>query len=382
MSADDAFLKRNWPRIKKTLEFSIAQDGNDDGLIEASQHNTYDINFEGPNTFVGSLYLAALRAGEEMAKEMGDQQFAERCRRIFESGSKLTVERLWDGEYFIQLVDLEKHPKYQYAKGCLSDQLFGQGWAHQLGLGYIYPQEYVKKALQAVWKYNWAPDVGPYNAAHKPERWFARPGEPGLLTCTWPKSEYPAEGVRYREEVWTGIEYQVAGHMVWEGMVEQALALCHGVQQRYHPAKHNPFNEVECGDHYARAMASWGVYTALAGYEYHGPKGHLGFAPRVTPEKFSAAFTAAEGWGTFSQARDEKSQRERIHLGWGQLSVKSLAFAVPEDFRPARVVVTLDRTAVRSEHALKDGRLEVTLAQRLAVSKDQTLEVAIHRQEQ
>jgi len=174
----------------------------------------------------------------------------------------------------------------------------------------------------------------------------------------------------------------VAGHMVWEGMVEQALALCYGVQQRYHPAKHNPFNEVECGDHYARAMASWGVYTALAGYEYHGPKGHLGFAPRVTPEKFSAAFTAAEGWGTFSQTRDEKSQRERIHLGWGQLSVKSLAFAVPEDFRPARVVVTLDRTAVRSEHALKDGRLEVTLAKRLTVSVNQTLEVAIHREEQ
>ncbi|MFH1715936.1 MAG: GH116 family glycosyl hydrolase, partial [Planctomycetota bacterium] len=240
MSPDDAFLKRNWPRIKKTLEYSIGQDGNDDGLIEASQHNTFDINFEGPNTFVGSLYLAALRAGEEMAKEMGDQQFAERAARIFASGSRLTVERMWDGEYFIQLVDLQKHPKFQYAKGCLSDQLFGQGWAHQLGLGYIYPPEYVKKALQSVWKYNWAPDVGPYNAAHKPERWFARPGEPGLFTCTWPKSEYLAEGVRYKSEVWTGIEYQVAGHMVWEGMVDEALAMCHGIHQRYHPAKHNP----------------------------------------------------------------------------------------------------------------------------------------------
>lgn len=381
MSADDTFLKRNWPRIKETLEFSIGQDGNDDGLIEASQPNTYDINFEGPNTFVGSLYLAALRAGEEMAKEMGDQPFAERCRKIFESGSKLTVERLWDGEYFIQIVDLKKHPKYQYAKGCLSDQLFGQGWAHQLGLGYIYPPEYVKKALQAVWKYNWAPDVGPYNAAHKPERWFARPGEPGLLTCTWPKSEFLPEGVRYRSEVWTGIEYQVAGNMVWDGMVDEALAICDGIQQRYHPAKHNPFNEIECGDHYARAMASWGVYTALAGYEYHGPKGHIGFAPKVTPEKFSAAFTAAEGWGMFSQTRDKKAQRERISLSWGQLGVESLAFAVPEDLRPARVVVTLDYTAVKSEYTLKDGRLEVTLTRRLPVSKGQTLEVAIYRPE-
>ncbi|HUV66152.1 MAG TPA: GH116 family glycosyl hydrolase [Sedimentisphaerales bacterium] len=379
-SPDDAFLKRNWPAIKKVLEFSIARDGNDDGLIEDSQHNTYDINFEGPNTFVGSLYLAALRAGEEMARQMGDEPFARRCRRIFESGSKLTVERLWDGEYFIQLVDLKKYPKYQYATGCLSDQLFGQGWAHQLGLGYIYPPEYVKKALEAVWKYNWAPDVGPYNAAHKPERWFARPGEPGLFTCTWPKSEYLAEGVRYRSEVWTGIEYQVAGHMVWEGMVDEALAICNGVEQRYHPAKHNPFNEIECGDHYARAMASWGVYTALAGYEYDGPKAHIGFAPRITPEDFRAAFTAAEGWGTFSQKRDEKTQREQIHVRWGKLSVESLAFEVPDGFSAGRAVVSLDNTAVKSNQAIKDGRLEITLAKEQIIRQDQRLTVTVHRE--
>jgi len=381
MSADNAFLKRNWPSIKKALEFSIGQDGNDDGLIEASQHNTYDINFEGANTFVGSLYLAALRAGEEMAKDIGDEQFAERAARIFESGSRLTVERLWDGEYFIQDVDLQKHPKYQYEKGCLSDQLFGQGWAHQLGLGYIYPTGYVGKALQSVWKYNWTPDVGPYNAVHKPERWFARDGEPGLFTCTWPKSDYIEEGVRYRSEVWTGIEYQVAGHMVWEGMVNEAIAICYGIQERYSPARHNPFNEVECGDHYARAMASWGIYTALAGYEYHGPKKHIGFAPKITPDDFSAAFTAAEGWGTFTQKRDEKTQREQIIVRWGRLSVESLAFTVPDDFDVARATVSLDHTAVRSSYTLKDGRVEIKLTKGQIVNKDQTLEVVIHRKD-
>jgi uncharacterized protein (DUF608 family) len=381
MSADESFLKRNWPRIKKALEFSISRDGNDDGLIEDSQHNTYDIAFQGANTFVGSLYLAALRAGEEMAKEMGDEPFAERCRKIFESGSKLSVERLWNGEYFIQRVDLKKYPKYQYANGCLSDQLFGQSWAHQLGLGYLYPPQYVKKALQAIWKYNWTPDVGPYNAVHKPERWFARPGEPGLFVCTWPKSKFLADGVRYKSEVWTGIEYEVAANMVWEGMVDEALAICHGIQQRYQPAKHNPFNEVECGDHYARAMASWGVFTALAGYEYDGPKGHIGFAPKITPEKFEAAFTAAEGWGTFSQTRDKKAQRDEIHVRWGRLEVESLAFEVPKDFPVGRALVTLDRTVVRSEHTLKDGRIEFTLTRRLTVTKDHILAVAIHRQD-
>ena len=379
MSADNSFLKRNWPSIKKALEYSIERDGNDDGLIEVSQHNTYDINFHGPNTFVGSLYLAALRAGEEMAKEMGDKQFAARCRRIFVSGSKFTVERLWDGEYFVQIVDLKEHPNHQYGRGCLSDQLFGQGWAHQLGLGNIYPPEYVKKALESVWKYNWTPDVGPYNAAHKPERWFARPGEPGLFTCTWPKSPFMDVGVRYKSEIWTGIEYQVAGGMVWEGMLDEALAICDGIQSRYHPSKHNPYNEVECGDHYARAMASWGVYTALMGYEHHGPKGHIGFAPRLTPENFRAAFTAAEGWGTFAQQRDGAAQHEKIRVRWGRLNVKSLAFAVPKDFYTVSAFVTLDGKEIPSDRTLRNGRLEITLKEKLLVSEDQTLSVTIRR---
>jgi non-lysosomal glucosylceramidase len=377
MSADNTFLKRNWPSIKKALEFSITRDGNGDGLIEVSQHNTYDINFEGANTFVGSLYLAALRAGEEMAKDMGEDAYAKRYRRIFESGKRLTLERLWDGEYFIQEVDLKKYPKYQYEKGCLSDQLFGQGWAHHVGLGYIYPPENVKKALQSVWKYNWAPDIGPYNATHKPERWFARPGEPGLFTCTWPKTPYIAEGVRYKNEIWTGIEYQVAGNMVWEDMLDESLAICYGIEQRYHPAKHNPYNEVECGDHYARAFASWGVYTALAGYEYHGPKGHLGFAPATSPEDFSAAFTCAEGWGTFTQKRKGKTQNEEIEVRWGRLRLKSLAFAVPENFQRVKVSVTAAGKSVAVDYALNDGRLDIILKKDLILSEGQTLEVKI-----
>jgi len=126
-------------------------------------------------------------------------------------------------------------------------------------------------------------------------------------------------------------------------------------------------------------MASWGVYTALAGYEYHGPKGHLGFAPRITPESFRAAFTAAEGWGLFTQKLDGKKQYEQIKLHWGRLNVNSLAFVVPEDFKSARAVVTLDRVAVRSDYKLKDGRLEITFKKKLTVSKDQTLGITIHR---
>jgi len=377
-STDDSFLRRNWPRIKKALEFLFAQDGDLNGLIEGEQHNTYDINFYGPNTMVGSLYLAACRAGEEMAKELGDEEFVARCRKVFEAGREATMKELFNGEYFIQKVDLNQHPKHQYADGCLSDQLFGQGWAYQVGLGYIYPEEAVKSALKAIWVYNWAPDVGPQNAAHPPQRWFARPGQAGLFTCTWPKSKHLGpDSVLYRDEVWTGIEYQVAGHMVWEGMLLEALAICRGVHERYHPRSHNPWNEVECGDHYARALASYGVFLALCGFEYHGPKGHIGFAPKLNAEDFAAAFTVAEGWGRFTQKRHSGVQDNTLELLWGRVRLNSIALEAPAD-TPVKATVRV--TSPNGEKELAVSRVEQTgrrvlihLAEALTVESGQTM---------
>lgn len=322
-SKDDKFLKSNWPKIKKALQFSMNHDPNGDGIIEDSQHNTYDINFEGANTFVGALYLAALRAGEEMAKLMKDSSFAAECRTRFERGQRATMQHLWSGEYFIQEVDQVKVKEHQYGPGCLSDQLFGQGWAHQVGLGHLYPTKQVRTALESIWKYNWTPDVGAHNKVWAPERPFAVPGEGGLFICTWPTGGRQKEPVRYRDEVWTGIEYQVAGHMIWEGMVEEGLAMCKAVHDRYHPAKRNPYNEVECSDHYARALASWGVLTALAGFEYDGPAGHIGFGPRMTP--FKSVFTCAEGWGTFEQTASEV----RLMVKYGRLRLSSISVSLP-----------------------------------------------------
>jgi len=324
VSADSVFLKDNWPKIKKALEFLIKHDGNGDGILEDAQPNTYDIEFFGANTFVGSLYLGALRAGEEMAKELGDDEFALTCKTIFEKGSDATMKRLWNGEYFIQEVDESRYKQYQYGPGCLADQLFGQGWAHQVNLGYLYPEDKVKKGLQSVWKYNWAPDVERQNKRWPPQRPFALAGEAGLFTCTWPIGGREKDPVLYRDEIWTGIEYQVAGNMIWEGLVDEGLSICRAVHERYHPSKRNPYNEVECSDHYARAMASWGVFLALAGFRYHGPKGYIGFAPRLKPEHFKSAFTAAEGWGTFEQKVTGYQQTADIAVTWGRLNLREI----------------------------------------------------------
>lgn len=330
ISGSRDFLSRNWGKIRKCIWYLLRQDVDEDGLIENSQHNTYDINFHGANTMVGSLYLAALRAGSEMALEMGDKDFAALLKKVFESGSRLSSQRLFNGEYYIQEVDLDFFPEHQYGAGCLSDQMFGQGWAHQLGLGYIYPAGEVISSLQAIWKYNWAPDIRLQNEAHTPERWFVTPGEAGLFTCTWPRSKYLERGVRYRNEVWTGIEYQVAGHMIWEGMVDEGLSIIRGVHERYHPLKHNPYNEVECGDHYARALASWGCLLAISGFSYDGSHNRIGFAPRFKPEDFRGIFTAAAGWGTFEQKRiNGQQQSNRLKIKWGLLELKVFEVNVP-----------------------------------------------------
>jgi hypothetical protein len=157
--------------------------------------------------------------------------------------------------------------------------------------------------------------------------------------CTFPRSDWdyaqakgkgPDWAAGYFNECMNGFEYQAAGHMLWEGMVTEGLAITRAVHDRYHPSRRNPWNEVECGDHYARSMASYGVFIAACGFEYHGPKQHLGFAPRLTPEDFKSAFTSAEGWGTFAQQQDGGSLKAEVRLRWGKLKLRTLSLAMAQ----------------------------------------------------
>jgi non-lysosomal glucosylceramidase len=376
LSPDDGFLRRNWPNIRGTLEYLMSHDSDADGIIADSQPNTYDIDFEGPNTFVGALYLAALRAGEQMAGLMDDKPLAQEAHRRFESGQRWTVANLWNGEYFIQQVDLKKYPQFQYADGCLSDQLFGQTWAFQLGLGNLYPRDCVRSALRSIWNYNWAPDVGPPSAAHTPERWFAMPGEAGLFVCTWPHSPHLGEaGVRYRDEVWTGIEYQVAANMIYAGLRDEGLSIIRAINERYDPTRRNPFNEVECGDHYARALASWGAYLALCGFEVDGPQGHLGFNPVLHAENFRAAFTAPEGWGSFEQHDAAGVRHCRLAAAWGRIRLRSLVLAAPPGKH--EVSVHLAESKVAATTAVEGDHLSIRFASDVLLAPDDVLEITV-----
>ncbi len=381
-SADAAFLGRVWPAVKRATEWLIRKDEDGDGLIVSNQHNTLDTDWFGPVAWLSGLYLASLEAAATMADEMGDATFAATCRQIAARGRSNIVAQLFDGEYFVNKPDAKHLDAINSGSGCEIDQVMGQSWAWQVGLPRVFPVRETLSALRSIWKYNFTPDVGPYRERYRAGRWYAMAGEAGLLMCTFPRAGWDYEQAKgkgpdwaagYFNECMNGFEYQAAGHMVWEGMVQEGLAVTRAVHDRYHASRRNPWNEVECGDHYARSMASYGVFLAACGFEYHGPQGRLGFAPRLSPDRFKAAFTAAEGWGTFTQQRSATGLTAGVAVKHGKLWLKTLVLAAARP--PGRVRVVVAGKPVAATHTFADGRLTVTLAADARLETGQTLEV-------
>jgi non-lysosomal glucosylceramidase len=374
MSPDDAFLREIWPNVKSALQYMIRQDGDGDGMIEGAQPNTLDAAWFGKISFLGSLYLAALRAGEAMAAEVGDQEFARQCRTITERGAE-SILQLYDGEYFIQIEDPQRREAIGVGSGCYIDQVFGQTWAHWVGLGTLFDRDKQLSALRALWKYNFVPDIGPFRERFERGRWYALAGDAGLLMCTWPKGGQNPNFHKhwqymYFNECMTGFEWQAAAHMVWEGLdhpdiLQQGLAVSRAIHDRYNARLRNPYNEIECSDHYSRAMASFGVYQAVCGWQCHGPKGHLEFAPRIRPDDFRAAFTAASGWGSFRQQRAADRHLAEIEVREGAISLHTVTLALRDGFEPRHVSAQIGDRAVASAFQVEGGTIRIELAERI-----------------
>jgi hypothetical protein len=390
MSPDGGFLHRNWPRVKQAIGWVMAQDGRRDGTLEGPQPNTLDAVWYGEIAWMTGMYDAALFAGAEMADEAGDPAFAGRCRALAESGARSIATDLWTGEYFIQLVD-PAHPEAVNTNlGCHIDQMFGQSLAWQLGLPRVFPADKAATALRNIYRYNFVPDPAAYRAANTAipgGRWYAMAGEPAVIMTTFPhggakesNGNPPLWQATYFNESWTGQEYQLAAHLVYEGLLDEGLVVTRAVHDRYVAGKRNPYNEIECSEHYARAMAGYGVFLAVCGFSYHGPKGRLGFAPKISPENFAAAFTAAEGWGLYRQRRQSGQQLSTIEIRHGKLRLSVLLLELPAE--PAggtvEVEVRVDDRPVRVVSSTVHGvRLELTLADAAVIGAGQRLEAVV-----
>ena len=340
ISGDDQFLRRLWPSLRRALEFAWREwDVERTGVLRGRQHNTYDIEFFGATTMTTSFYLGALLAGAEMAAYLGDSAFGRTCGEVYERGRDWVDANLFNGSYYIQEYDPEEAPEYQYGAGCLADQVLGAWLAEIAGLGPIMAPKHVHRALKAIFKHNWRADLREHPNA---QRVYAINDEAGLLNCTWPKGGRPAVPFPYSDEVWTGIEYQVASHCILAGLVEEGLAIVQGVRDRYDGHKRNPWDEFECGHHYARAMASYGLLLALSGFTYDKGAGIIGFAPRIRPGDFRCFWALDGAWGCFAQ----RKSTARLDVLHGEMLLSRLD--LPLLAGPAGATVVFGRRRFRA----------------------------------
>lgn len=387
MNRDNTFLKANWTKIKLAVKFMLAQDKNGDGMTDTPMENTLDAVWEGEIAWIVGLCIAAASAAGAMATEAGDTAFAAICKDYVARGKQNMERELFNGEYFIHRPDaVQGRKKLGSYNTCHIDQVYGQSWAFQVGLPRVLDEKKTLSALKSLWKYNFTMDVGPYIKTHVGGRPYALSGEGGMVMNTNPHNEEAPFGedvswqLGYFHECMSGFEHQVAAHMMAEGMHAESLILTNRIHDRHHAAKRNPFNEIECSDHYARAMASYGTYLSACGFSYHGPKGIIGFGPKWNKENFVAAFTAAEGWGTYSQQLQGATQVHQLQLKYGSLRLNEIRLEKIAKPQVRQVKVILMGKNINAIMTATAGQLNIRLTQEVTVQKDQTLEISIFSQ--
>jgi len=384
MSKDNRFLDANWPKIKKAVQFMLAQDKNGDGMTDTPMENTLDAVWEGEIAWIVGLCIAAAKAAQMMAEEINDISFAKICETYVSDGKRNMEKELFNGEYFIHRPDaVHGRRKLGSYNTCHIDQVYGQSWTFQVGLPRILDKEKTVAALKALWKYNFTMDVGPYIKTHTGGRPYALPGEGGMVMNTNPHNETKPFGedvswqLGYFHECMSGFEHQVAAHFMAEGMLDESLVLTRAVHDRHHAAKRNPFNEIECSDHYARAMASYGTFITACGFEHHGPKGYIGFAPKWNKENFKAPFTTAAGWGTYSQRKTDLKQVHHFELKYGELALQKIALEKLDGKKTSSVLAILGGRQIPLKFMQENNALEIILKDRIIVGRNQTLIITI-----
>jgi uncharacterized protein (DUF608 family) len=338
---DTEWLKRLYPSVKQSIDYCIgAWDPRETGALEEPHHNTYDIEFWGPDGMCTSFYAGALQAVILMGKTLNDD--VSRYEALLAKSKAYMEEKLFDGEYFIQDVRwkdlntpdpvtaqsfhssysaearaiLEKEgPKYQYGTGCLSDGVLGSWMSLVCGIPEVIDEDKISSHLRSVHRYNLKRDLRDHANPQRPT--FAMGDDGGLLLCSWPKGGKLQLPFVYSDEVWTGIEYQVASHLMFEGEVEKGLDIVATCRSRYDGRIRNPFNEYECGAWYARALASYGLIEGLTGVRYDATDGTLYINSRIG-NNFTSFLSANTGFGNVGL----KNGKPFVDVKYGKIDVK------------------------------------------------------------
>jgi uncharacterized protein (DUF608 family) len=334
---DTEWLRKLWPAVKRSLEFAWSPENKDrwdpgkTGVITGRQHHTLDMELFGPNSWLEGFYLAALKAASEMAEALGDAD-GPVYRSLFEKGKAWSDKHLFNGEYYIQQVDLKDKAllasyedndthmgvavmeaywndeagemKYQVAEGCEIDQVLAQWHANLCGLGEIFDRAQVKSALGALYKYNFKKSLRYH---FNPCRVYGLNDESGLVICEWPQGMYkPVVPLPYSEETQHGYEYGAGIQMIQAGLEKEGMDVVKGIRDRYNGENRNPYNEIECGSNYARSMASYALLLTYSGFSFDMTKAEIGFSPLREGKYF---WSLDKAWGQFEQAGGRNTLR-------------------------------------------------------------------------
>jgi non-lysosomal glucosylceramidase len=350
---DDAWLRRYWPNIRRALEYAWSPDNPDKwdpdktGVLWGRQHHTLDMELFGPNSWLTTMYLAALTAGSIMADAVSEPAFAKECREVAAKGRAYVDRELFNGHYYAQKIDLSDRSmlipfdrsrkagvlsepfmeaywseeygeiKYQIGAGCLTDQILGQWHADIAGLGDLLAPENVRSALKSVFNENYRPSLRDH---FNPCRVYAYEDEAGLLNCTWPdETTKPALPVPYAEEVWTGLEYMMASHLIQRGLIDEGLKVVRSARARHDGSRRNPWNDIECGSYYIRALSSYALVNAYSGLSFDQRCAEIGFRPARAGDA-TYFWSAGRGWGVV----ELKGSIVTLAVKGGELAVSRL----------------------------------------------------------
>jgi uncharacterized protein (DUF608 family) len=345
ISGDNEWLKSIYPKVQTSLDYCIKTwDPKGNGVVQEPHHNTYDIEFWGPTGFATSFYLGALNSLITMGRFLNKD--VKKYETLYAKGKAYMESELYNGEYFAQKIQwkglqapdptkvqsfatqytpeasalLEKEgPKYQYGTGVLSDGVMG-GWLSRMcGLGDPLDAAKTRSHLKAVHQYNFKTNLREHANPQRPT--YAIGDEGGLLLCSWPKGGMLSLPFVYSNEVWTGIEYQVASHLMLMGEVEKALDIVRACRDRYNGEVRNPFNEYECGHWYARAMSSYGMIEGLTGVRYDAVTKDLHIDSKIGD--FTSFLSTASGFGTVTY----KSGIPKLNVAYGSIPINKVIVA-------------------------------------------------------
>ena len=352
LSGNDTWLSENWSKIKSMISFAWSKYNKDawdrdcDGVLEGRQHHTLDMELFAPSSWLEGFYLAALKAGAEMASYLGDTEAQNEYNAIYQKGTAWCRDNLFNGKYFIQKIDLTDKAltdrfgcsdiywnsesgeiKYQIGEGCEIDQLCGQWHANICGLGRIFDKNQTDIALDSLYHNNYKSSMREFT---NPWRIFALNDESAAIICDYPEgARKPAIPVPYCEESMNGFEYQLAGLLISEGRISEGLDIVRAVRSRYNGQNRNPFNEIECGSNYARSMASFALLPIFSGFCFDLPHKAIGFSPIINGEYFRCIWSVGTGWGNIIIT----SKNVKINLISGILKLNTLKLPFISDIK-------------------------------------------------